>query len=185
MESEYIQSIKKQFEYFKLLGERTFVQLDEKDFFWQYNIESNSIGIIVNHLWGNMLSRWTNFLTSDGEKEWRNRDLEFESVIKTKEELLSKWNEGWQCLFDALDSINEDNFDTKIYIRNQQHSIMDAFNRQFGHYSYHVGQIVYLGRMIKGNDWKALTIAKGKSDEFNKSKFEKGKHGGHFSDDLK
>jgi hypothetical protein len=185
MKLEYLNSIKKQFEYYKSVGEKTFDQLDEKDLFWQYNEESNSIAIIVNHLWGNMKSRWTDFLTSDGEKEWRNRDLEFESVIKTKNELLTKWNEGWEYLFDALNSISQKNFDTKVYIRNQEHSIIEAVNRQFAHYSYHIGQIVYVGRMIKGNEWKSLTIPKGKSSDFNKEKFSKGRHNGHFSDDLK
>ena len=96
-----------------------------------------------------MKSRWTNFLSSDGEKEWRNRDLEFESVIKTKAELIEKWNAGWRCLFNALDSINKENFEIKVYIRNQEHSIMDAINRQLAHYSYHVGQILYIGKMMK------------------------------------
>lgn len=185
MELEYLDSINKQFRYYKSVGEKTFDQLDEKDFFWQYNEESNSIAIIVNHLWGNMLSRWTDFLTSDGEKEWRNRDLEFEPVIKSKAEVLVKWNDGWNRLFDALDSVNEKNFNTKIYIRNQEHFILDALNRQLAHYSYHVGQIVYLGRMIKGSEWKSLTIPKGKSTDFNKDKFARGKHSGHFSDDIK
>ncbi|GHC66711.1 DUF1572 family protein [Ulvibacter litoralis] len=185
IELEYLNSIKKQFEYYKSVGEKTFAQLDEKDFFWQFNEESNSIAIIVNHLSGNMKSRWTDFLTSDGEKEWRNRDLEFESVIKTKEQLISKWNDGWKCLFDALNSVNKENFDTEIFIRNQSHSILEAINRQFAHYSYHIGQIAFIGRMIKGTEWKSLTIPKGNSSDFNKEKFSKGKHGGHFSDDLK
>ena len=185
MKSEYLNSVKKQFEYYQSVGEKTFDQLDEKDFFWQYNEESNSIAIIVNHLWGNMKSRWTDFLTSDGEKEWRNRDLEFESVIKNKKELLEKWNDGWNCLFEALNSVNKENFETKIYIRNQEHSIIEAVNRQLAHYSYHIGQIAYIGRMIKENQWKSLTIPKGKSTEFNKEKFSKGRHKGHFSDDLK
>lgn len=185
MKIEYLNSIKKQFEYYKSVGEKTFDQLDEKDLFWQYNNESNSIAIIVNHLWGNMKSRWTDFLSSDGEKDWRNRDLEFESVIKTKNELLTKWKDGWKCLFDALESVNEENFDKKIYIRNQEHSIIEAVNRQLAHYSYHIGQIVYTGRMVKGKDWKSLTIPKGKSTEFNKEKFSKGRHKGHFSDDLR
>ena len=185
MELEYLNSIKKQFEYYKSVGEKTFDQLDENDLFWQFDEESNSIAIIVNHLWGNMKSRWTDFLTTDGEKEWRNRDLEFESVIKTKEELLSKWNDGWDCLFDALNLITKENFNTEILIRNQTHSIVEAINRQFAHYSYHIGQIVYVGRMIKGKDWKSLTIAKGKSSDFNKLKFSKGKHDGHFTDDIK
>lgn len=181
---EYLKSVKKQFEYYKSVGEKTFNQLAESDLFWQYNEESNSIAIMVNHLWGNMKSRWTDFLTTDGEKDWRNRDLEFESVIKSRDELLVKWNEGWECLFDALSDINEQNFDTKVYIRNQEHSIIEAINRQLAHYAYHIGQIVYLGRMIRGSKWKSLTIPKGKSTEFNQAKFKKGKHSGHFSDDL-
>lgn len=185
MKTEYIDSVIKQFEYYKSVGEKTFDQLDENELFWQFNQESNSIAIIVNHLWGNMKSRWTDFLTTDGEKEWRNRDLEFEAVIKSKKELLEKWNDGWECLFDALNSVNAENFNKKIYIRNQEHSILEAINRQFAHYSYHVGQIVYVGRMIKAREWNSLTISKGKSTEFNKEKFSKGKHKGHFSDDLK
>lgn len=184
MEVQYLNSVKKQFEYYKQVGEKTFNQLDEQELFWQKE-ESNSIAIIVNHLWGNMKSRWTDFLNSDGEKEWRNRDLEFESVIKTKDQLLEKWQEGWTCLFDALDSINEGNFDQKVYIRNQEHTILEAINRQLAHYAYHVGQIVYIGKMIQGNKWTSLTIPKGKSQEFNDLKFSKGKHKGHFSDDLK
>lgn len=181
----YLNSVRKQFEYYKSVGEKTFEQLDEKDLFWQYNETSNSIAIIVNHLCGNMKSRWTNFLTTDGEKEWRNRDLEFESIIKTKDELVKKWNSGWKCLFDALDSITDENFETKVYIRNQEHSILEAINRQFAHYPFHIGQIVHIGKTIKGNDWKSLSIPKGKSNEFNKEKFSKGKHKGHFSDDIK
>lgn len=184
MVKEYIGSVKKQFEYYKSVGEKTFDQLQERDLFWQFNEQSNSIAITVNHLSGNMKSRWTDFLTSDGEKEWRNRDVEFEPVIETREQLIRIWNEGWECLFQALDSINENNFDIKVFIRNQEHSIIAAVNRQLAHYSYHVGQIVYVGRMIKGNDWKSLTIPKGKSEDFNQEKFSKGKHTGHFSDDL-
>jgi hypothetical protein len=185
MKVAYLNSIKKQFSYYKSVGEKTFDQLNEEDLCWQYNDQSNSIAIIVNHLWGNMKSRWTDFLTADGEKEWRNRDMEFESVIKSKKELFAKWHEGWDCLFEALEAINEENFENKVYIRNQEHSITEAINRQLAHYSYHIGQIVYIGRMIKGSEWKSLTIPKGKSKEFNKEKFSKGKHRGHFSDDVK
>jgi hypothetical protein len=185
MKVAYLNSIKKQFSYYKSVGEKTFDQLNEEHLCWQYNDQSNSIAIIVNHLWGNMKSRWTDFLTADGEKEWRNRDMEFESVIKSKKELFAKWHEGWDCLFEALEAINEENFENKVYIRNQEHSITEAINRQLAHYSYHIGQIVYIGRMIKGSEWKSLTIPKGKSKEFNKEKFSKGKHRGHFSDDVK
>lgn len=184
MELDYLQSAQKQFAYYKSVGERTFDQLDEDNLFWQFNAESNSIAIIVNHLWGNMKSRWTALLTSDGEKEWRNRDLEFEPVIQTKAEMMTKWKEGWACLFHGLDSVNATNFNTEIFIRNQSHTLVEAVNRQLAHYAYHIGQIVYIARMIKGNAWKNLTIPKGKSSDFNTIKFSKGKHGGHFSDDV-
>ncbi|WP_149277230.1 DUF1572 family protein [Pareuzebyella sediminis] len=181
----YLHSIKQQFEYYKSVGEKTFDQLEEADLFFSYNEASNSIAIIVNHLHGNMMSRWTDFLTSDGEKPWRDRDREFESVIQTKEELVTRWNEGWACLFNALDSITEKNVNTDIYIRNQKHTVVEAINRQLAHYAYHIGQIAYIGRMIKGADWKSLTIPKGQSSAFNQAKFKKGKHGGSFTDDLR
>lgn len=184
MEIEYLFSVKKQFEYYKSVGEKTFDQLEDDALFWQYNTASNSIAIIVNHLWGNMLSRWTDFLTADGEKSWRERDLEFEDQIKTRVQLLEKWEAGWTCLFEALESVNKNNFNTRIYIRNQEHSIPDAIHRQLAHYAYHIGQIVYIGRMIKNENWTSLSIPKGASKTFNQKKFSKGKHGGHFSDDL-
>jgi len=185
MEDNYLNSVKKQFEYYKILGEKTFEQLTEAELFWQYNEESNSIAIIVNHLWGNMKSRWIDFLTSDGEKEWRDRDLEFEPIIRSELEMLEKWNEGWTCLFEALNTINKDNFNLEILIRNQNHTITEAVNRQMMHYAYHIGQIVYIGRMIKGENWHSLSIPKGESKTFNKEKFSKGKHKGHFTDELK
>lgn len=181
MKENYLQSIKQQFKYYRMLGDKTFVQLNEKDIFWQYDEESNSVAIIVRHMWGNMMSRWTDFLTSDGEKEWRNRDAEFESDIQDKAELIAKWNEGWDCLFQAIDSIDEDNFDTVVYIRNMGHSIIEAINRQLAHYSYHTGQIVFLGKMIKGKEWVSLSIPKGKSTEYNKEKFSKPKRKEHFT----
>ena len=183
-EENYLFSISKQFEYYKLLGERTFDQLEEKELFERPNEASNSIAVMVNHLWGNMMSRWTDFLSADGEKEWRQRDLEFEDVIQNKKEMLQKWNEGWECLFRAIHSVHVDNFDTEIYIRNQGHSITEAINRQLAHYAYHVGQIVYVGRMIRNTDWKCLSIPKGKSDEFNADKFSKAKHKAHFTDEF-
>jgi hypothetical protein len=185
MFQNYLPSTKKQFEYYKSLGEKTFDQLEDEQLFWQYNPESNSIAIMVNHLWGNMMSRWTDFLSADGEKHWRQRDLEFEDIIKTRQEMMERWNEGWECLFTALDSITEENFSTKVLIRNQEHSIVEAVNRQLAHYAYHIGQIVYCGRMLVGNRWQSLSIPKGASKAFNAEKFSKGKHGGHFSDDSK
>jgi len=178
----YLQDIKKQFEYYKSLGEKTIAQVDDKDLFWQYNDESNSIAIIANHLAGNMLSRWTDFLDSDGEKEWRNRDQEFESIINNRQELLKKWNSGWDCLFSALDSINDSNITSVVYIRNQKHTIPEAINRQLAHYASHVGQIIFIGKMLKGKEWQSLSIPKGGSSAFNEERFARGEHGGHFSD---
>lgn len=182
--NDYLDSVKKQFAYYQLLGSKTIDQLNEKDLFYSPNEASNSIAIMVNHLWGNMLSRWTDFLTTDGEKEWRNRDAEFENKIKSKEELIDKWNEGWNCLFSAIDSINENNWDQLVYIRNQGHTITEAFNRQLAHYAYHVGQIVYLGRLIKNVDWLSLSIPKGGSSAYNAEKFNQDKKKGHFTDEY-
>lgn len=167
-----------------MLGDRTFAQLEEEDVFWQYNAESNCIALTVKHLKGNMLSRWTDFLTSDGEKEWRNREDEFICDIGSKEEMLTMWEEGWKCLFDALASINADNFDTIIYIRNMGHSIIEAINRQLAHYAYHVGQIVYVGRMIKGSQWQSLSIPKGQSKAYNSRKFAMPKRREHFTKEF-
>ncbi len=180
----YIEGVRKQFLYYKSLGEKTMDQVSDEKLFWQYNTTSNSIAIIVKHLWGNMKSRWTDFLTTDGEKQSRKRDEEFEDDIKTREELIDKWNDGWQCLFDALNSINEDNFYQAIYIRNIEHSITDAINRQLAHYSYHIGQIVYLGKMINDTHWDSLSIAKGNSKVFNEQRFAQPKHKAHYTDKL-
>lgn len=184
MEKNYLDSIEKQFAYYKLLGEKTFEQLEDNALFWQYNEESNSIGIIVNHMAGNMLSRWTDFLNSDGEKTWRNREQEFEAELNSREALLARWEEGWACLFKALDSINENNFDTTVYIRNQGHTIIEAINRQLAHYAYHVGQITFLGKMIKGAEWESLSIPKGKSQDYNADKFAQDKKKAHFTDEF-
>ena len=185
MIKNYIESSRTQFLYYKQLGERTMAQLSDEELFWQYNVESNSIAIIVKHLWGNMLSRWTDFLTSDGEKEWRQRDAEFEATdIENRQELLEKWGEGWQCVFKAMDSIIPENFDTLVYIRNQGHSIPEAVNRQLAHYAYHVGQMVFLGKMLRGADWQSLSIPKGQSKEFNAEKFSTPKRRGNFADEF-
>ncbi len=183
MGNNFLESAIKQFEYYKLLGEKTFSQLSDEKLFWQYNSESNSIAIIVKHMHGNMLSRWTNFLTSDGEKDWRNRDDEFENDITTKEEMLSKWNAGWQCLFDALHSLQETDLQKIIYIRNQGQTVTEAINRQLCHYSYHVGQIVFVGKMICNENWISLSIPKGNSKIYNQQKFSQEKSRQHFTDD--
>jgi len=180
----YLSSVRKQFEYYKLLGERTFAQLEDADLFYQPNEASNSIAVIVKHLWGNMLSRWTDFLTSDGEKEWRERDAEFEPTIQTRAELIEKWDEGWQVLFAAIDSINDDNYETTIYIRNMGHTVVEAINRQLVHYTYHIGQITYLGRLIKNEEWQSLSIPKGDSKVYNAAKFAQPKRREHFTKEF-
>lgn len=164
----------KRFEYYKSLGDKTFDQLSEEQMFWQYNDESNSIAVIVKHIAGNMLSRWTNFLTEDGEKSWRNRDVEFVNTFTTKEQVLDFWEKGWECFFDALEKINDDNLYSTTYIRGEAHPVIDAVLRQLAHYPYHIGQIVYIAKMIKNEDWNTLSIARNRSQEFNtemKSKF--------------
>ena len=180
----YLDSIRKQFEYYQSLGEKTFNQVNDEQLFWQPNAESNSMAMVVKHLHGNMLSRWTNFLTEDGEKEWRQRDAEFDNDLKDREELLSKWNEGWSCLFSAIKPLNPDDLERIVYIRNMGHTVMEALNRQLAHYSYHVGQIVFLGKLIKDEDWASLSIPKGGSKVYNEEKFEKPKRREHFTDDL-
>jgi hypothetical protein len=183
-DENYLTGLKKQFEYYKLLGERSFDQLNEEELFWSYNESSNSIAVMVNHLWGNMMSRWTDFLTTDGEKEWRERDLEFEEIIGNREEMMRKWNEGWACLFTALDTVNKENIDQTVYIRNQEHSIPEAINRQLAHYAYHVGQIVYVARMIRDQEWMSLSIPKGQSATFNEKKFSEEKKRTHITDEF-
>lgn len=172
---QYLESAKKEFGYYKLLGEKTFSQLTDEQLFIEANSESNSIATIVKHLRGNMLSRWTDFLTTDGEKEWRKRDEEFENDISTREELLQKWQEGWSCLFKALDSISDDDLSRVIYIRNQGQTILEAINRQLSHYPYHIGQIVFIGKMLNDKNWNSLSIPKGGSKEYNQDKFSKPK----------
>jgi len=169
----YLESVLQQFNYYKSLGEKTFAQLTDEQLFWQYNAESNSVAMIVQHLRGNMLSRWTDFLTSDGEKDWRNRDTEFEAVIKNREELLAKWNEGWQCLFDAVTPLTNEDLNKIVRIRAEEHTVAEAINRQLAHYPYHIGQIVFIGKMLTDDQWKSLTIPRGRSNAFNEEKFKR------------
>jgi hypothetical protein len=182
--NNYLDGIRKQFEYYKMLGDKTFAQLTDEQLFWQYNSNSNSIAIIVKHLSGNMRSRWTNFLTSDGEKSWRNRDKEFENDITTRQALLDTWNEGWDCLFDTLEVLTFTDLGKVVYIRNQAHTVAEAINRQLAHYPYHIGQIVFIGKMLADNKWITLSIPKGKSEDYNTEKFANPKEKGHFTDEF-
>lgn len=184
MEQSYLTSVIKQFEYYKLLGDKTINQLNETELQWQQNEGSNSIAIIIKHIAGNMLSRWTNFLTEDGEKSWRNRDGEFIDTFNSKDEIIAYWNKGWQCLFKAIKPLNNNDLEKIIYIRNQGHTVTEAINRQMMHYAYHIGQIVLIGKGIKGNEWTSLSIPKGNSDAYNMDEFSKEKRKTHFTEDL-
>jgi len=167
--TEYLQTAIKRLRYYKQLGEQTFNQLTDADFHFTPNGASNSIALIIQHLSGNMCSRWTNFLTEDGEKDWRNRDEEFEVHNYSKQQLIDLWEKGWVCFLNSLTSLTGDDLLKTIYIRQEPLSVIDAINRQLAHYPYHVGQILYIGKIIKGTDWKSLSIEKGKSEVYNKS----------------
>jgi Protein of unknown function (DUF1572) len=167
IEVNYIYSAKNQFLQYKSLAEKAIAQVQDEKINWQYNPETNSISIIVKHLSGNMLSRFTDFLTSDGEKKWRNRDGEFEMEDLTREQLMDAWNKGWTCLFRALDGLSPEDLSKKVLIRNEEHTVMEAINRQLTHYAYHIGQIIYIAKMICEQDWKTLTIPRHASAAFN------------------
>jgi len=156
----YLQTAMRWFNYYKNLAEKTFDQLGDMDFHYTLNDESNSIAVIIQHMSGNMISRWTNFLTEDGEKEWRTRDEEFEIHPYSKQQLIDIWNKGWNCFFDAVQSLTENDLLRTIHIRREPLSVIDAINRQMAHYPHHVGQIVYIGKIIKGSAWKNLSIEK-------------------------
>ena len=182
--NNYLDSTKKLFAYYKKLGDDAMAQIDDEKLFFQVNEDANSIAIIVQHLAGNMLSRWTDFLTTDGEKEWRNRDAEFEKNITNKQDLLAYWNSGWQCLFTALEPLTSGDLDKIIYIRNEGHTVLEAINRQLAHYPYHVGQLVFLAKLLAADKWKSLSIPKNKSQEYNQEKFSKEKDNSFFTDNV-
>ena len=164
---EFLQSVLKEFQDYKTLGDKTFAQINEKDFHFHPNEECNSIAINITHLHGNMLSRWTNFLMEDGEKDWRKRDEEFEVQPLSKEQLMELWEKGWRLLFDTLELLTENDLTKIVYIRTKPYSVIAAINRQLTHYAYHVGQIVMLGKIIKGKDWQTLSVPRGQSAAFN------------------
>ncbi len=184
MPAGYLDNTRTLFTYYKLLAEKAMEQVPDEKLFWQYNEESNSIAIIVKHLWGNMLSRWTDFLTSDGEKEWRDREAEFDNDLQNRDNVLQRWQEGWTCLFAALDELKEEDLSKTIYIRNMGQSVLDAVNRQLAHYSSHVGQLIFLAKMITGPAWKSLSIPRGASQHYNSNKFSQPKRDEDFTDEL-
>jgi hypothetical protein len=184
MKNSYLSSTIKQLNYYKSLADKTFDQLTDDELNWQYTKDSNSIATIVKHMNGNMLSRWTNFLTEDGEKPWRTRDAEFETAYLTKEELVNIWETGWTCVFNAITSLTDDDLERIIYIRNEGHTVTDAINRQLAHYPYHIGQIVLIGTQLKGENWQSLSIPKGQSNSYNADKFSQPKEIRHFTDKV-
>jgi hypothetical protein len=166
----YLQDIKRLFKTYKDLGDKSFAQLRDEDVHWKVEPESNSIANIVMHISGNFLSRWTDFLTTDGEKPWRNRDGEFEDPSLGKEEILGRWEQGWTCLFSALAAIDEGMLTRVISIRGEQHTLIQALDRSLTHCAYHVGQMVFIAKARRSGDWQSLSIPKGKSQQFNAGK---------------
>jgi len=168
LNKNFIENSVSEFRKIKDLGDKAFSQIKDEDFFWSPDEDSNSIAIIVRHLSGNMLSRWTEFLTSDGEKPNRNRDEEFEKIFYTdKDDIISRWETGWSCLFKALGSLKEEDLFKEVTIRNEPHTVLQAISRQLVHYSYHTGQIVYIAKHLENSKWKSLSIPRGGSEEFN------------------
>jgi hypothetical protein len=164
----YLADAISRFRDYKKLAERAFEQINDEDFFKRLDAESNSIAVNMKHLAGNMISRWTDFLTTDGEKPERDRDLEFEILPDTtKAEILAYWEQGWKCVFDAVEPLQAEDLMRTIRIRGQDHTVIQAINRQLAHYAYHVGQIVFLAKHFKSNEWQSLSVPRNKSAEFN------------------
>jgi uncharacterized damage-inducible protein DinB len=178
--ANFLESVGKLFRYYKELGEGAMAQLSDADLHLLPAPFANSIAIIVKHLWGNMLSRWTDFLSSDGEKPWREREAEFTGTLTTRSEIMHAWEEGWERLFQAIDPLTEEDVNRIIYIRNEGHTVLEALNRQLAHYAYHVGQIVFMAKQIKGKDFQSLSIPRGGTEAYNAKKFKEDKGRRHF-----
>ena len=179
---QFIKSSIKLFRFYKMLGEKAMAQLEREQLFVQANPDTNSIATIVKHLSGNMLSRWTDFMTTDGEKPWRNRDAEFAECTE-QTDVLELWEQGWKCLFNALEDLKPEQLFDIIYIRNEGHTVMEAVNRQLAHYSYHVGQIVFYAKVLKTSDWESLSIPRNSSQSYNSTKFDQEKSIRNFTDE--
>lgn len=184
LEENFLQSAGKLFRYYKGLGEKAIAQLTDAEVLQKPNEASNSIALIVHHLSGNMLSRWTDFLTSDGEKPWRNRDAEFDETYPDKASMMKAWEEGWKCLLSTLDSLTPKDLGTIVYVRNEGQTVLEAIQRQLAHYPMHVGQIIYQAKTLKGDNFQSLSIPKGTSQSFNATKFAEEKGRRHFTDKL-
>jgi Protein of unknown function (DUF1572) len=168
IEQTFLTSSLKIFSQYKSLAEKAIDQLSDEQVLQKPNEASNSIALIVHHLSGNMISRFTDFLTTDGEKPWRNRDVEFEEAYPDKKAMMAAWEKGWKCVFDTIENLKEEDLSKTIYIRKEGQTVLDALQRQIAHYANHVGQILYQAKILKGSEFNSLTIPKGKSEEFNK-----------------
>jgi hypothetical protein len=166
--TSYIEDSLSLFRYYKKLGEGAIEQVSDEQLFASLDREMNSIAIIVKHIAGNMRSRWTDFLTSDGEKADRNRDTEFEHPPSTRGEVLKLWSEGWDRVFSALEPLSDSDCQRTVSIRGEPHSVMQAINRQIAHYSYHVGQIVFLAKHLQAEGWRSLSVPRNQSPDFNR-----------------
>ncbi len=169
----YLQDAIKSFRNYKKMAEKAFEQVSDKEFFRAIDAEANSIAVIVKHIAGNQRSRWMDFLTSDGEKENRQRDTEFELMDETRESLMKIWEEGWQTLFAAIEPLQTEDFSKVVSIRGEAHTVCEAINRQLTHYAYHIGQITFLAKHFRSSDWKTLSVPRNKSAEFNQFLAEK------------
>jgi hypothetical protein len=165
--SHYLEEMRRQFRGHKRMGEAAMAQLDDKDFFATLDPESNSVAALVKHISGNARSRFTDFLSSDGEKPARFRDKEFEvSVETTRTEILDWWEQGWSHVFSTLDSLKPGDVERTVTIRNEPHTVMQALNRALAHYAQHIGQIVFLAKHLRSSQWKTLSIPRGKSEDY-------------------
>lgn len=169
----YLSDSIKSFRNYKSMAEKAMAQVSDEEFFRALDEEANSIAVIVKHIAGNLRSRWTDFLTSDGEKADRKRDTEFELMDETRASLMERWEEGWQTLFNAIEPLKSEDFSKTVAIRGEPHSICEAINRQMTHYAYHIGQITFLAKHFRSKAWKTLSVPRGRSDEFNKFLAEK------------
>ncbi|SRR6266498_2541282 len=168
LSTSYLEDSLSLFRYYKKLGEGAMDQVSDDQLFATLDPEMNSIAIITKHIAGNMRSRWTDFLTSDGEKPDRNRDTEFEQPPSTRAELLKVWNDGWERVFNALEPLSDSDLERTVTIRGEPHSVMQAINRQIAHYSSHIGQIVFLAKHLNASGWKSLSVPRNKSAEFDR-----------------
>lgn len=168
MSEAYLEVTRRELGRLQKIAARALGQLDDDQFFQVLGDEDNCAAILVKHMAGNMLSRWRDFLTTDGEKPDRNRDGEFEiGVANTREQLMCFWKAGWTCLFDALDPLELDDLERTVSIRGEPHTVLEAISRQLSHYAYHVGQIVFLAKHLRGSRWQTLSVPRGESETFN------------------